>query len=112
MLSGGPMASRFVRQNETKIVRENEWIERAASLCAAKYTSHLRSDQRFVALSRSIPGKRACGSRHLEHVQGSAQRQSVRRLESERRTQNDHLRRFTAGQRRADCFNSGRLERG
>jgi bifunctional non-homologous end joining protein LigD len=37
------MASRFVRQNETKIVRENEWIERAASLCAAKYTSHLRS---------------------------------------------------------------------
>src|SRR5213078_672461 len=47
-----------------------------------------------------------------EHAQGSAQRQSIRRLEPERRTQNHHLRLFTPCERRTDCFHSSHLERG
>ena len=68
-------------------------------------------NQGFVARTRPISGARTCRSGHFEHVQGSAQRQSVRRLEPERRTQNHHLRLFTPRQGRADRFNSGHLER-
>ncbi len=47
---------------------------------------------------------------HLEHVQVSAQRQSVRRLEPERRTQNNDLRLFTSRQGRTDSFNSRQMD--
>ena len=94
-----------------EIVRKNERIEGTAGLRAAEYFGDLRSNQGFVALSRPISGARACEFGHLQHVQGGAQRKSVRRLEPERRTQNDHLCLLTPRQRRADRFNSGHLER-
>ena len=49
MLPGRDMASRFVRQNETEIVCQNEWIERTADLRAAEYVGDLRPNQGFVA---------------------------------------------------------------
>ena len=45
----GTVASRFVRQNETEIVCQNEWIERTADLRATEYVGDLRSNQGFVA---------------------------------------------------------------
>src|SRR6266545_1077912 len=94
MLPGGTMAPRFVRQNETEIVCQNERIEGIAGLRAAEYASDLRSNQGFVALPRPVSGARTCRSSHLQHVQGGTERQSVRGLETERRTQNDDLRLF------------------
>src|SRR5213593_833340 len=94
MLPGRAVAARFVRPNETEIVRENERLERPANLFAAEYGSHLRSDQELVVGTCPVSGARACRSCYLEHVQGGAQRQSVRRLEPERRTQNYYLRLF------------------
>src|SRR5437762_1389333 len=44
MLPGGSLAPRSVRQNETEVVRENERLERFASLRAPEYASDLRSD--------------------------------------------------------------------
>jgi len=90
---------------------KNERIEGTAGLRAAEYFGDLRSNQGFVALSGPISGARACKFGHLEHVQGSAQRQSVRRLEPERRTQNDDLRLFSPCEGRTDRFNPSNLER-
>src|SRR5262249_47965304 len=105
------VASRFVRQNETEIVRKNQRLEGPAGLRSIEYSGDLRSNEGFVAVSRPIFGTRACQSRDLEHVKGGAQRQSLRRLESERRTQDHDLRLFTPGQGGTDRFNSGHLER-
>ena len=52
----GTMAPRFVRQNETEIVCQNEWIEGTAGLRAAEYVGDLRSNQGFVALPRPVSG--------------------------------------------------------
>src|SRR5213593_194139 len=111
MLPGRVVASRFVRPNETEIVRENERLKRLASLRAAEHGSYVRRDQKVIARPCSIPRTRTRGSGDFEHVQGSAQRESVRRLEPERRTQNHHLRLFTPCERRTDRFDSRHLER-
>ena len=42
MLPSRALASRFVRQNETEIVRENERLEGSSNLRAAEYGSRLR----------------------------------------------------------------------
>ena len=83
MLPGWLVASRFVGQNEIEIVREDERIERAPSLCAVKYLGDLRSDQGPVPLSRPICRARTWETGYLEHVQGATQEQGVRRLEPE-----------------------------
>src|SRR2546429_6858220 len=110
MLPGRDLATRFIRQDEVEILRENEWLKRFAVVRAAKHSSDLRRHQRFVALSGPTSRARASRSCHIEHVQGSAQRESVRRLEPERRTQNHHLRLFTPCERRTDCFHACEME--
>src|ERR1700745_3478995 len=109
MRPGWAMAPRFVRQNETEIVCQNERIEGIAGLRAAKYVCDLRSDQGFVALPRPVSGARTWRSSHLQHVQGSTEMQYVRGLEPARRTQNDDLRLFPSCQGRTDSFNSRQM---
>src|SRR5579864_695041 len=53
MLSGGTVAGRLVRRTEIEIVCQNERLERLASLCAAKYAGHVRSNERFIARTRT-----------------------------------------------------------
>ncbi len=75
-------------------------------------TSGSKGLQVYVPLNTSVTFDQTKNlSCHVEHVQSAAQRKSVRRLEPERRTQNDHLRLFTPRQRRADRFNSRHLGR-
>ena len=53
---------------------------------------------------------RASAARHLQNVEGVAQRKNLRRLEPERRTQDDDLRLFPARKGTADRLDSGELE--
>ena len=53
MLSGRALAARFVKQDEIESVCQNERLEGSASVRAAEYVGHFRSDQGFVA--RSLP---------------------------------------------------------
>ena len=55
-------------------------------LCPAEYVGHVRSNERLIALSCSASRTRTRQSRHVEYVEGGPQRESVRRLEPERRT--------------------------
>ena len=98
MLPGRALAARFVRQNETEIVCQNVWLERTADLRAAEYACDLRSDQGFVARLSPNISNASIAILSLEHVESGAQGKSVRRLEPERRTQNNHLRLFTPRQ--------------
>src|SRR5438477_2817856 len=111
MLPGGALAARFVRRNKIEIVRQDERLERFAGLRAAQHAGNVRSNQRFIARARATFGTRTWKSRHIEHVEVGAERKSVRRLEPERRTQNDDLRLFAPRQRRAYRLNAGHLGR-
>src|SRR4030095_7884231 len=106
MLPGRALAARSAGQNEIEVVREDFGLKRSASLRAAEHVGHLRPDERFVAGTGSAPRRRTCRSCHLEYVEGGAERKSIRRLEPERRTQNDHLRLFPSRQGRANRFHS------
>src|SRR5439155_6819079 len=107
MLPGRAMAARSACENEIEIVCENQRLKRFASLCPAEYVGHVRSIERLISRSCSASRTRTCRSRHVEYVEGGPQRESVRRLEPERRTQNHYLRLFTSRQGRADRFNAG-----
>src|SRR5438105_1150751 len=90
---------------------QNERLERIAGLRAAQHAGHVRSNQRFIALARTTSGARTSRQSHLQHVESAAEKQSVCRLEPERRTQNDCLRLLVARKRRTDRFNAGDLGR-
>src|SRR5713101_10014869 len=111
MLSGRPVVARFVRRNEIEIVRENERLKRSASLRAVEYVGHVRSNERFVAGTGSASRRRTCRSCHSEHVKGGTERKGIRRLEPERRTQNDNLRLFPSRKGRTDRFHSRHMGR-
>src|SRR5438128_2673081 len=122
MLSGRPLAARFIKRFEIEIVRQDERLKRFAGLRPVEYAGHVRSNQRFIASARPTSRTRTWESRHrtspsdwrtchLKHVEVGAERKSVRRLEPERRTQNDDLRLFSARQRGTDRFNAGHLGR-
>src|SRR6476660_1364 len=111
MLPGRALASRFVSQNETEIVRDNERLKGPAGLFATQHRSYLRSNQRFIARPCSTSRTRTRRSRDFKHVQGGAQRKSVRRLEPKRRAQNHCLRLFSSREGRTDRFHTGDLER-
>src|SRR5437879_866329 len=95
MLPGRALAARFVRQNEIEELCENERLKRSPGLCAAQYAGYVRPNQTFIPRTRAASRRRTCRSCHLEYVEVDAQRKSLRRLESERRTQNNHLRLLT-----------------
>ena len=111
MLPGRALAARFARQNETEIVCQDQRLKRSASLCAAEYPGHLRSNQGCITHSGPASGSRTPQSRYFEYVESAAQRKNICRLESERRTQNDYLRLQFACQGRANCLHSGYLGR-
>src|ERR1700730_18053393 len=111
VFSGWTLAARFVRQNEIEIVRQDERLKRFAGLRAAQYAGNVRSDQRSVARACSASRTRTWRPCYLQHVESGAERKSVRRLEPERRTQNDDLRLLPSRQRRADRFHAGHMGR-
>src|SRR5207245_9802732 len=111
VLPGRALVARFVGQNEIEIVRQNEWLKRLTSLCAAQHASHIRSNEGSIARPCPASRRRTWRSCDFQHVEVGAQRKSVRRLEPERRTQNDHLRVLTSRQGRADRFHSSHLGR-
>src|SRR5262249_28608903 len=111
MLPGRVLAARFVEQNEIEIVRQDERLEKLSRLRAAEHVGDVRSNERFIARARPTSRARTWKSRHLEHVENRTERKSVRRLEPERRTQNDDLRLLVARQGRTERFNSGHLGR-
>src|SRR6266513_2007069 len=111
MRPGGTLAARFAKQNEIESVCQNERIQGSASLCAAEHADQFRPNQGFITRSRPTFGRRTRQPRYFKHVESAAQRKSVSRLESERRTQNNNLRLQFARQRRADCLHSSDLGR-
>src|SRR5436190_504512 len=73
---------------------------------------HLRRDK--AGRARACPGPRAPppGARRLRHEEGAAPRQGARRLEPERRAQDDGVRLLAARPRAADGVHAARLGRG
>src|SRR5204863_331436 len=111
MLSGWPLAARLVRRNEIEIIRQDERLKRFAGLRSAQHARDIRSNQGFIPRARATFGTRTWKPCDLEHVESGAKRKSVRRLEPERRTQNNDLRLFASRQRRADRFHASDLGR-
>src|SRR6266487_1573131 len=111
MLPGRPLAARFVRRDEAQEFCENERLKRPSGLCAAQHVGYVRSNKRSVARTSSASRTRTCRSCNVEHVESDAQRKSVRRLEPERRTQNNDLRLLASRQTRTNRFYSGHLGR-
>src|SRR6267143_681545 len=111
MLSGRTLAARFVRRVKIKIVRQNERLERLASLRAAQHAGLVRSNQRLIARARATSGTRTWKSRDFEHVEVGAERKGVRGLEPERRTQNDNLCLQSAREGRTDRLHAGKVGR-
>src|SRR2546423_14282308 len=112
MLPGRSLASRFAGGNEIEKLGENVRLKRAPGLCAAQHRGDVRRHQSVVARSRRAFGARTPETRHLENGAGTSRRKSVRRLEPERRTQNDGERLLTPRERAADGFDAGDLGRG
>src|SRR5439155_1734881 len=74
MLSGRPLAARFVRRNEIEIIRQDERLKRFAGLRPAQHAREIRSNQGFIPRARATFGTRTWKPCHLEHVESGAQR--------------------------------------
>src|SRR5437762_12523248 len=111
MLPGRTVAARFIKRDEAEELRQNERLKRFASLRAAQHRGHLRRYQRTLARTGRTSRARTCRSCHREHVESPAQGKGVRRLEPERRTQDDRLCLFAARQGIAYRFNPCQLGR-
>ena len=94
-----------------KIFCQDERLKRSAGLRAAQYGGDVRSNEGTFSRDRGASRARAWRPCHLEHVEGAAERQSFRRLEPERRAQDDDLRLFPSCQGRTDSLDSGHLGR-
>src|SRR6266404_3296747 len=107
MLPGRSLAARAARRNEIKMLGENVRLERTAGLRAAKYRCDVRSNQGALPRARGTSGTRAREVRHFENGEGVPGRESVRRLEPERRTQDDGERLLVARQGAAYGLDAG-----
>ena len=92
MLSGRALAARFVSQNETESLPKtsgSKGLQVYVPLNTAATFDQTKDLSR--ALAQHLEA-RTSEARHFEHVEGAAQRKSIRRLEPERRAQDDSLR--------------------
>src|SRR5947207_710128 len=112
MLPGRPLASRSLSGNEIEELGENFRFERLAGLRAAQYRRDLRRHEGIVARPRRTLGARTCEARHFQNGARLARRKSIRRLEPERRTQDDGERLLAAREGAADGLGAGDLGRG
>src|SRR5207244_13084731 len=112
VLSGLALAARLIRQNEIKVVREDERVKKFTVLRAAQHADHVRSNQGFIPRARATFGTRTWKPCDLEHVESGAERESIRRLEPERRTQDHDLRLFAPREGRAYRIYAAHLRRG
>src|SRR6266513_1938385 len=112
MLPGRPLAPRSLSGNEIEELGENFRFERIAGLRAAQYRRNLRRHEGIVARPGRTLGTRTSKACHFQNGARVARRKSIRRLEPERRTQDDDKRLFAARQGAADSLDAGDLGRG
>src|SRR5881394_421363 len=111
MLPGRSLVARVARGNEIEMLGEDFRFERLAGLRPAQYGRYVRRHESVIARARGTFGARTPEARHFENGSGLARRKGVRRLEPERRTQDDGECLFAPREGAADRFDAGDLGR-